>query len=255
VNLAGILTASADFFGANTALKLDERELTYWALDLASARLAGLLMVRGVEAGQRVGIMLPNVPEFAVAYYGVLRAGAVVVPIDVVPARSEVAQQLGDTGSRLLLAWHGVAETADAAARESGADCLFVTPGEFEKLLLSAPLVHEPSRRAPSDTAVVLYSSELTHGGLIEEARHAIARHGLVDSDVMLTARPLCETSALNATVGAGACLTLMPSFDAGRALAVMERDRVTVFQGTPEMLSALRLRMPVDGALPAYYS
>jgi hypothetical protein len=46
-----------------------------------------------------------------------------------------------------------------------------------------------------------------------------------------------------------------MPSFDAGRALAVMERDRVTVFQGTPEMLSALRLRMPVDGALPAYYS
>src|SRR3954468_5841815 len=129
VNLAGILTASADLFGANTALKLDERELTYWALDLASARLAGLLMARGVEAGQRVGVLLPNVPEYAVAYYGVLRAGAVVVPIGVMPGREDLALQLRDTESRLLLAWHGVAETADAAAGEAGADCLFVTPG------------------------------------------------------------------------------------------------------------------------------
>ena len=216
MNLAGILTASADVFGANTALKLDERELTYWALDLASARLAGLLMTRGVEAGQRVAVMLPNVPELAVAYYGVLRAGAAVVPVD---GRDDLALRLGDTRSHLLLAWHGVAETADAAARQAGADCLFVTPGEFEKLLLSAPPAREPCERAPSDTALLRGLAELTHGGLAEEARDLIARHGLTDGDVMLTSAPLCETSALNAAVGAGACLMLAAS--SARALLV----------------------------------
>jgi hypothetical protein len=87
-----------------------------------------------------------------------------------------------------------------------------VTPGEFEKLLLSAPAAHEPCERAASDTAVLLGSAELTHGALAREARDVVAREGLTGGDVVVTARPLWETSALNAAVAAGACLTLMPS-------------------------------------------
>jgi long-chain acyl-CoA synthetase len=258
VNLAAILTASADFFGANTALKLDERELSYLSLDLASARLAGLLLARGVEAGERVGLMLPNVPEFAVAYYGVLRAGGVVVPMSVALAERELSFYLRDAEARLLLAWHGVAETAEAGARAAGADCLFVTPGELQKLLLRVAPERVPREREPSDPAVLLCSSgpsQLTHGGLTRDAREAIARHRLSETDVMLTGLPLFETSALNATVAVGACLTLMSGFDAGRALTIMERDRVTVFEGTPEMVSALGEHVPAGAELRLLYS
>jgi long-chain acyl-CoA synthetase len=208
VNLAGILTASAELFGANTALKLDERELTYWALDLASARLAGLLMARGLRAGERVAVMLPNVPQLAVAHFGVLRAGGTVVPMGLSPGWDELVLRLGESGSGHVLAWHGVAETADAAAREAGADCLFVTPGEFEKLLLSARAEHDLFDCAPSDAAMLVDGqAELSHERLVHDAHALAARLGLNHGHVTHGSPPIFEL--LHATVAAGACMTL----------------------------------------------
>jgi len=156
VNLAANLTASAEVLGEKTALKLDEVEVSYRALDIESARVAGLLRSRGVEPGDRVGVMLPNVPEFAVVYYGVLRAGAVVVPMNVLLKEREVAFYLGDSGAQMLFAWHGFAEQAEAGARVPGADCVFVTPGEFGRLLASAEPLFDLEERAANDTAVIL---------------------------------------------------------------------------------------------------
>jgi len=210
VNLAAILTASARAFGERAALELDERRVTYRALDVASARLAALLRARGVTPGDRVAFMLPSVPEFAVVYYGALRVGAAVVPLDVLLDETELAFYLVDSAARLLLAWHGVAETAEVAAREAGADCLFVTPGELEKLLLTVHPQRDPSERDPSDTAVLLYlpgarqAAELTHGDLARSA-HEGTRDG----------RPLFQS--LDASIAAGGCLTLVPRVDAGR--------------------------------------
>ena len=82
-NLASILTDSAERDAEHVAIKLDDAVLTYAALDGASAHVAGLLAEHGVGPGDRVGIMLPNVPYFPVIYYGILRAGAVVVPMNV----------------------------------------------------------------------------------------------------------------------------------------------------------------------------
>ena len=79
-NLASNLTDTAEHQGDRIAIKLDDFELNYQLLNEGSARVAGLLEAKGVGPGDRVGIMLPNVPHFAVAYYGVLRAGGVVVP-------------------------------------------------------------------------------------------------------------------------------------------------------------------------------
>ena len=101
MNLASILTASAARDPDHVALKLDDAELSYAQLDEASARVAGLLRKKGVAPGDRVGIMLPNVPYFAVCYYGVLRAGGVVVPMNVLLRRREVAFYLGDCGAKL----------------------------------------------------------------------------------------------------------------------------------------------------------
>ena len=99
LNLASILTESAEKFPDAPAIRLGEDELTYGALDDASARLATLLAAKGMKRGDRVGVMLPNVPQFPVAYYGVLRAGGVVVPMNVLLKRREIAFYLEDSGA------------------------------------------------------------------------------------------------------------------------------------------------------------
>ena len=89
-NLAAILTDTAERAPRRVAIKLDDAELNYALLDEASARVAGAARPKGVEPGDRVGIMLPNVPYFPVVYYGILRAGGVVVPMNVLLKGREV---------------------------------------------------------------------------------------------------------------------------------------------------------------------
>src|SRR3954451_2769981 len=126
-NLAKLITR-----GDHVAVKLDDAVLTYDQLDDAVARTAGLLKAKGVEPGDRVGVMLANVPQFPVAYFGVLRAGAVVVPLNPLLKGREVAHHLTDSGARVLLAWHEAADAAPAGAEERGADCVWVDPGARE---------------------------------------------------------------------------------------------------------------------------
>ena len=97
-SLATILTDTAAAQPDHVAFKLDDLELTYGMLDEGSARIAGLLRSRGIEPGDRVGIMLPNVPYFPVVYYGILRAGGVVVPMNVLLKEREVRFYLEDSG-------------------------------------------------------------------------------------------------------------------------------------------------------------
>src|SRR3954452_15394511 len=137
-NLALNLTETAARHGDRLALRLDDVELNYHALAGASAHVAGLLRERGIGPGDRVGIMLPNVPYFPVVYYGVLRAGAVVVPMNVLLKGREVAYYLDDSGARAVFAWHGFAEAAEAGAEEAGAELILVEPGEAEKLIGAA---------------------------------------------------------------------------------------------------------------------
>ena len=143
-NLAGILTETVAEHGDRPALKLDDTVVTYDALNEGATRVAGLLKQRGLEPGDRVGIMLPNVPYFGIVYYGVLRAGGVVVPINVLLKGREVAFYLADPGAKFVLAWHGFADAATEGAQAAGAEAIIVKPGDFEQLLAGAP-------RAPED--------------------------------------------------------------------------------------------------------
>jgi long-chain acyl-CoA synthetase len=95
-NLADLLTRAAERFGDRIALKLDDQEVNYAFLDEGASRIAGLLKAKGFEPGDRAGIMLPNVPYFAVVYYGILRAGGVVVPMNVLLKGREVGFYLED---------------------------------------------------------------------------------------------------------------------------------------------------------------
>jgi long-chain acyl-CoA synthetase len=260
-NLAKILTDSAERDPGATALRLDDAALSYAMLDEASARVAGLLAGSGVGPGDRVGLMLPNVPYFAAAYYGILRLGAVVVPMNVLLKAREVGFYLADPAARLVFAWHDFAGAAQAGATEAGAELVLVAPGEFEQLLAAAEPRAEVAERAADDTAVILYTSgttgkpkgaELTHDNL---RRNADAARGLFDlgvGDVALGALPLFhsfgQTCGLNATISGGGCLTLIPRFDPGKALEIIQRDRVGIFEGVPTMYSAM-LHHPDAGA------
>src|ERR671933_456115 len=100
---------------------LADTEVSYAMLDEGSARVAALLKAKGVEPGDRVGIMLPNVPYFAVTYYGVLRAGGTVVPMNVLLKGREVEFYLTDPGAKVMFAWHQFADAANTGAEAAGA--------------------------------------------------------------------------------------------------------------------------------------
>jgi long-chain acyl-CoA synthetase len=259
-NLASLLTESAARTPDAPAVRLGDSELSYAELDERSARLATLLGEKGVERGDRVGVMLPNVLEFPVAYYGVLLAGATVVPMNVLLKRREIAFYLEDSGAKLLLAWHGFAEEAREGAADAGAELVEV---EQELLASGAPFAHIDSKRRTGtsvvdtdedDTAVILYTSgttgkpkgaELTHANLARNADvSARTTSEIAAGDVVFGGLPLFhsfgQTVAMNASLGVGACLTLVPKFDPGEALETMQRDGVTHFYGVPTMFGAL---------------
>ncbi len=253
-NLAGLLAATRERHAQRPALKLDDAVVTYEALDEASARVAGMLRQRGVEPGDRVGIMLPNVPYFGIVYYGVLRAGGVVVPMNVLLKGREVSFYLTDPGAKLLFAWHGFEADARVGADEAGVELISIKPGEFEQQLGQAEPVREIAERADDDTAVILYTSgttgtpkgaELTHANLMANVDVNVRTlANASEEDVILGALPLFhsfgQTCGLNTAVQAGACLDLIPRFDPGKALEVIQRDKVTVFEGVPTMYHAL---------------
>ncbi len=253
-NLAAHLTGSAARHADRPALRVGETTTTYAELDDLTSRVAGLLARRGLSRGDRVGVMLPNVAEFASVYYGVLKAGGVVVPMNVLLKDREVSFYLEDSQAGLLFCWHQMAEDAEKGAAGAGAEAIVVTPGDFERRLSTEEPAKEMADRADDDTAVILYTSgttgkpkgaELTHHNLSENAR--ITAETLINSgpeDVILGALPLFhafgQTCGLNSSVFSGSLLSLLPRFDPGEALEILQRDHVTIFEGVPTMYSAL---------------
>src|ERR687894_112848 len=105
-----------------------------------SENLATILTDTAAEPGDRTALMLPNVPYFPAIYYAILRAGGVVVPMNVLLKGREVKFYLSDSGAKFVFAWHDFGEAAEKGAAEAGAEAILVKPGEFEQLVME----HEP---------------------------------------------------------------------------------------------------------------
>jgi long-chain acyl-CoA synthetase len=253
-NLATILSETAERLPDQTAFKLDDVELSYSMLDEGSARVAALLKSKGLEPGDRVGLMMPNVPYFPAIYFGILRAGGVVVPMNVLLKAREVGFYLDDPGAKLLFAWDDFGEAAEAGAEKAGADVVLVKPGDFEKLLAEQEPDRDLADRSGEDTAVILYTSgttgkpkgaELTHSNLYKNSKGVSQKLGeMSEDDVLLGALPLFhsfgQTCTMNSAVSVGATVTMLPRFDPDKALAIIDRDGVTIFQGVPTMYNAM---------------
>ncbi len=179
-NLSSVLEQAVASQPGHLAVRMDDLVLTYEQLHDAAAKVTSLLAAAGVEPGDRVGLMLPNVPAFPIAFYGALGAGAVVVPMNPLLKSREVGYYLGDSGAKVIFAWHAAAGEAAKGAADAGAEVVTVTEPD-----LSGPLAGVTPRRewadaAPDDDAVILYTSgttgtpkgaQLTHGGLARNAR------------------------------------------------------------------------------------
>jgi len=252
-NLAQNLVDTAAAHPQAPAVKLDDVVFTYEMLDQASARVAAMLKSKGIGVGDRVGIMLPNVPYFPVAYYGVLRLGAAVVPMNVLLKERETGFYLKDSGAKAIFAWHDFLDAASHGAAETGAEVINVLPGEIEKEIFAFEPDNEVVDRAEDDLAVILYTSgttgtpkgaELTHGNLCSNVATVLEMFSISTDDVVLGALPLFhsfgQTCSMNAGIKGGACLTLLPRFEPAKALEIFARDKVTIFMGVPTMYSAL---------------
>ena len=233
------------------ALIVDGEVVTYRALDEGAARYAGLLASRGLRAGDRVGLLLPNIPAFAEAYYGALRLGAIVVPLNMLLAEREIVDRLRHSGASVIVTQpgreHGGSPQVDPADARAA-----------DPLAGSAPVRGE-------DTAVLLYTSgttghpkaaELSHAGLMWIATRLGAVLGVNSDDVVFGAAPLShvfgQSGALNMTIAAGASVALMNRFDAVTALELIEQERVSVFLGVPTMCIALLRASDETGKAPA---
>ena len=259
-NLADNLTRTAAEHPDRPAVRLDDLTLTYQELQDGARRVAALLTDKGVGPGDRVGLVLPNVPPFPVLFYGALAVGAVVVPMNPLLKGREVKYYLEDSGASIVFAWKDMAEEAGKGAEAVGIECVAVDPTDFTDLLGRYEPATDVVDRADDDTVVLLYTSgttgepkgaELTHVNMISNAE--LSAETLVElspDDVVMGCLPLFHcfglTCGLNASVLSGSCLTLVPRFDPAKALEVIGRDGVTVFEGVPTMYSAM---LQVDGA------
>jgi long-chain acyl-CoA synthetase len=256
LNLGLILQSSAEARPDHPVIVLGERRLTYRELDRAARGFATGLRQRGIAPGDAVAIMVPNVPEFPIAYYGVLYAGCTVVPLNVLLSGPEVAYHLEDSEAKLLVAHPLFDGPARAGAQERGVPVVSAGgdgPDTVAALAGSEPLTAlHPT--APSDTAVILYTSgttgrpkgaELTHSNLLINCAVVVPKLiSIGPDDVSLGTLPLFhsfgQTCVQNALIAVGGTITLLPRFTPEEALELMARDRVTVFAGVPTMYYAL---------------
>ncbi|KZS61810.1 long-chain-fatty-acid--CoA ligase [Mycobacterium ostraviense] len=252
--LSANLVASKDRYPQRIALRCDDLQFTFGELDAAAARVATLLERAGVEPGDRVGVMLPNIPAFAIAFYGIMYRGAVAVPMNPLLKAREVSFYLSNSGAKALFATPAFADEASTGAAEAGAQCWLVDDPGLAALIADLPAQDSPVHRDDDDVAIILHTSgttgkpkgaTLTHANLGRNAEVSVRT--LIETgpdDVVMGCLPLFHvfglTCGLNAAVVAGATLTLIPRFDPHKALEVIERDAVTVFQGVPTMYSAL---------------
>ena len=200
-NLALDLREAAQMYPDRPAVRLDDTIISYALLDELSARVAGWLRARGLRPGDPVGIMLPNVPQFPVCYFGVLRAGGAVVPMNPLLKSREVTHHLGDSGARLVIAWETAASEAQAGAEAAGASAVIIDGSSLDSAS-EWPLSPEVARRADDDTAVILYTSGTTGTPKGAELTHAnLRRNASVTATTLLAPRPGRRGDGLPAAV------------------------------------------------------
>jgi long-chain acyl-CoA synthetase len=263
LNLATPLRESAKQHAERIALVRGERSYSYADLHDAVQRAAGALIALGLERGKHVALLLPNVPEFTIAYFAAHYVGCPVVPLNVLLTPDEIAYHLDDSDAVALIAAEALLPQAQAAVTRVDTCRHLIVTGtgdapagtlRFDALLAAGAPCSQTAATDADDTAVILYTSgttgkpkgaELTHANLLLNA-HVVTLQlvPLTPDTVALGVLPLFhsfgQTVVQNAVLAAGGSIVLMPKFDAAAAMALMEKHRVSFLAGVPTMYFAL---------------
>jgi long-chain acyl-CoA synthetase len=253
-NLGFYLTESADRYPDAVALRCDGATTTYSQLADIVCRFAEFLVRHGITPGDRVGVMLPNRPEFVVVFHSVLHEGAVAVPMNPLLSAREVAFFLLNTSAKMLFFAPECAAAATAGALAAGVCAVAIDSDAIADLTAGVAGFRRPLPRAADHTAVILHTSgttgvpkgaQLTHANL--SRNQAVVAGSLLDldpDDVVMGCLPLFHvfgmTCGLLAAMSVGATLALLPRFDPAEALRMIAAERVTVFEGVPTMYVAM---------------
>lgn len=274
LNLAMIVEDHAKKRPQREAVVLGTTRLSYGQINAMANQVANGLVARGIQPGDKVAVTCPNLPFFPIVYYGILKAGAVVVPLNVLLKGREIAYHLRDADAKAYLCFEGTPELPMAQMGAEGfrevdaCEHMFImtanpaAPSPVEGIPTLGMLMYNQSpvfttvERAPDDTAVILYTSgttgqpkgaELTHSNMLTNA--IVARDLSIsemrpDRNVVLVALPLfhsfAQTCQMNAQLFHGSTLVLVPRFDPGVVLDLMVKEQVNFFSGVPTMFWAL---------------
>ncbi|HYN65988.1 MAG TPA: AMP-binding protein, partial [Ornithinibacter sp.] len=162
-NLATNLVKTASDHPEQAALRVNGQGVTYAQLHGMAAKVAGALRANGIQPGDRVAIILPNVPAFPVVYWGVLLAGGTVVPMNPLLKAGEIDYFFSDSGAKIAFVWPDFVPEATKGAENSGTTIIECGPmGPVEGSLEGGDPIATPHERADDDTAIILYTSGTT---------------------------------------------------------------------------------------------
>jgi long-chain acyl-CoA synthetase len=272
LNLSVLLEDSARRYPDRDALVLGDVRLTYAQVDAAANQVANLLVERGIEPGDKVALSCPNLPYFPIVYYGILKAGAVVVPLNILLKGREVAFHLGEADVKAYFCFQGTPDLAIGAEGHAGFLEAQAAGKQLEHFFLimadpSAPAsidgvetlgqalagkspVFDACVTEPSDTAIILFTSGTTGRAKGAELSHSNTMMNVQTMNRLFKIQPATDTHVLTlplfhtfgATVqmhagfAAAATLLLVPRFDAEQVMGLMQKEDVTFFAGVPTM-------------------
>ena len=267
LNLSVVLEDSARRYPDKDAFLFMDTRLSFAQINAAANQVANGLRSIGIQAGDKVALSCLNLPYFPIVYYGILKAGAAVVPLSVLLKRREVAYHLQDSDAKAYFCFEGtpqlpMGEEGYAGFQEaSHCEHLFLITGKPDgpspikgvktlgMLMAKQPSTFLTEMTGADDTAVIIYTSgttgkpkgaELTHSNLMLNAVLSADLVRTQSEDVQLIVLPMFHifamTVLLNAGVYRGATSVLLPRFDAEAVLGLMKQHHVTVFAGVPTM-------------------
>jgi len=262
MDLGQMLARTAAQQPQKTAMIFHDQTTSYADLDARANQVANALIGLGIQPGDRVGLLIHNLPLFVEAYYGILKAGATVVPMNVLYKAGEVAYIMQDSGAKALLTFGPFTQVALAAKAETPTlhTVIAAVPQEVPGALAWAATIGAAATTPPSvtvnpdDVAVFGYTSGttgrpkgamLTHNNLIAncEQTNAIERVKFQPDDILWLALPLFHSYGMNCCMNPsvlhGVTMLLIDRFEPASSLDAIQKHRATVLAAAPPMFVA----------------
>jgi long-chain acyl-CoA synthetase len=267
LNLATLLENSAQKYASKTAFTFMDTSLSFAQINAAANQVANGLVDLGIKQGDKVALSCFNLPYFPIIYNGILKAGAIVVPLSVLLKADEIHYHLENSDAKAYFCFEGKEDLPMGKMGHEGFQktdacehfIMIMPKGDMPSLIdgvqtLGSLMHNQPPsfdtvETKSSDTAVIIYTSgttgrpkgaELTHSNLFANTVLSADLFNCKSEDIHLIVLPLFHIFAMvvmmNTALYRGATSILLPRFDAETVLKLLNKHKVTVFAGVPTM-------------------